>query len=71
MKHSKMAAFRPVTDCKGQGLAEYLILLMLVAIVSITATKSLGNLIRQKLQQARAEINREVTQYQRSSGESE
>lgn len=50
----------------GQGLTEYLILLMLVALVSIGATRSLGNLIRDKLQQARAELNREVTQYSTS-----
>lgn len=50
----------------GQGLTEYLILLMLVALVSIGATRSLGNLIREKLQQARSELNREVTQYSTS-----
>ena len=52
-------------DRRGQGLTEYLILVLLIAVVSISATKSLGNLIRDKLQQARAEINREVSQYQR------
>ncbi len=49
----------------GQGLTEYLILILLIAVVSISATKSLGNLIRDKLQQARSEINREVSQYTR------
>lgn len=47
----------------GQGLTEYLILLMLVAIVSVGATRSLGHVLRDKLQQARNELNREVTQY--------
>lgn len=53
----------PENPESGQGLTEYLILLMLVAMVSIGATRSLGSLIREKLKQARAELNRDVSQY--------
>lgn len=55
------------TNESGQGLAEYLILLMLIAVVSISATKSLGGLIRRNLQQAKIEINRELTQHARNA----
>ena len=45
----------------GQGLTEYLILLMLVAVVSIAATKTLGTTIVNKLQVARDHINKDVS----------
>lgn len=46
---------------EGQGLTEYLILLLLISIVSIAAVKTLGNTIKEKLQTARRNINEEVT----------
>lgn len=45
----------------GQGLTEYLILVMLVAVVSIAAAKSMGSTIKRKLQIVREHINEEVT----------
>ena len=41
----------------GQALTEYLILLILIAVVSIAATTSLGTTVRTKLQLAREKIN--------------
>jgi Flp pilus assembly pilin Flp len=41
----------------GQGLTEYLVLLLLIAVVSIAAVKSLGGTIKTKLQEARNHIN--------------
>ena len=46
---------------EGQGLTEYLILLMLVSIISIAAVRSLGSTIRSKIQVARDHINSEVS----------
>ncbi len=47
-------------DEAGQGLSEYLILLMLVAIVSIGAVKSLGGAVKSKIDTAKRNIQREV-----------
>jgi Flp pilus assembly pilin Flp len=47
-------------DEKGQGLTEYLILLLLVAIVSIGTVKVLGNTVKMKLREAKDHINKEV-----------
>lgn len=40
----------------GQGLAEYMILLMLVAVASIVATKTLGKTVRDKISFAKNHI---------------
>jgi Flp pilus assembly pilin Flp len=45
----------------GQGLTEYLILLMLVAVVSIAAVRSLGGTVKSKLETARRHIHSDVT----------
>jgi Flp pilus assembly pilin Flp len=42
---------------RGQGLTEYLILMVLISLVSIAAVKSLGGTIQRKLQMAREHIN--------------
>ncbi len=44
----------------GQGLSEYLILVVLIAVTSIAAVQSLGGLIKKKLQVVRNQINSEV-----------
>ena len=49
-----------IKDRSGQGLTEYLILLVLIGVVSIATAKTLGGTIKRKLQSARAEINKEV-----------
>ena len=58
----KTSIFRsPQLNQKGQGLTEYLILVLLIAVVSIAATRSLGNTIKMKIQEARNHINSDVT----------
>lgn len=46
---------------KGQGLTEYLMLVLMISVVSIAATKALGNTVKRKIQEAREQINNEVT----------
>jgi len=46
---------------QGQGLTEYLILLLLVSVISIAAVKSLGSTVKSKIQEARNHINQDVT----------
>jgi len=45
---------------RGQGLTEYLILLLLVSVVSITAVKTLGSTVKDKFQVIRNHINSDV-----------
>ena len=45
----------------GQGLTEYLMIMILVAVVSIAAVKSLGTTVKQKIQEARQHINEDIT----------
>lgn len=42
---------------KGQGLTEYLILLLLISVASIVTVRTLGGTIKMKLQQAQNHIN--------------
>ena len=44
----------------GQGLTEYLTLVLLICVVSIAAAKSLGGTIKDKLQQARRHISSDI-----------
>ena len=44
----------------GQGLTEYLILVLLIAVVSIAAAKSLGGAIKGKLRMARDHVQKDV-----------
>lgn len=52
---------KPELNESGQGLTEYLILLMLISVVSIAAAKTLGSTIKTKLQDARNHINQDIT----------
>jgi Flp pilus assembly pilin Flp len=45
----------------GQGLTEYLMLVMLIAIVSLAIVKSIGAQVKVKLTTVRDNIMREVT----------
>ncbi len=45
---------------KGQGLTEYITLLVLVSLVAVGATKSVGKLIREKIETARRHINSDI-----------
>ena len=48
-------------DQKGQGLTEYILLVLLIGVVSIGAVKSLGTEINSKIKQARDSLNRDAT----------
>lgn len=45
----------------GQGLTEYIVLLLLVCVVSITAVKTLGSRVKSKLAEAANHINSDLT----------
>ena len=49
-----------MTKESGQGLTEYLILLLLIAVVSITAAKTLGKTVKGKLQMAERHISQDI-----------
>ena len=53
----RLAPQKARSQQKGQGLTEYLILMVLISLVSIAAVKSLGGTIQRKLQMAREHIN--------------
>ena len=46
---------------QGQGLTEYITLVLLIAIVSIAATKTLGTRIKAKITEASDHINKEIS----------
>lgn len=48
-------------NTQGQGLTEYLILMLLISVVCIAAARSLGGTIKRKLQQVRNQIESNVT----------
>ena len=58
---TRLFTSRPHQNQNGQGLTEYLILLLLVALLSVAATRSLGKTIRTKIKTARNQIHREVS----------
>ncbi len=45
---------------KGQGLTEYITLLVLVSLVAVGAAKSVGSTVRNKLETARRHINQDI-----------
>jgi len=49
-----------LSDEKGQGLTEYLILLFLISVISIGVTKQLGSVIQNRLKTAKENISREL-----------
>lgn len=61
MKEKFMKLKTLIKNQLGQGLTEYLILVLLIAVTSIVAAKSLGSTIKSKLQQVRSHINSDVT----------
>lgn len=44
-------------DKKGQGMSEYLILVLLIAVGSIAATQTLGSTVYKKITQIRQKIS--------------
>ncbi len=51
----------------GQGLTEYLILMLLICVVSIAAAQGLGRTVKRKIQEARDSINK-VSPYDNQNG---
>ena len=57
-----MESFKSVlSNREGQGLTEYLVLLLLIAVISIAAVRSLGGTIKDKLEMAQRHIRSDVT----------
>ncbi len=46
---------------KGQGLTEYLILLLLIALTSVAAARTIGTRVKAKLEEAANHINSDIT----------
>jgi len=49
-----------ILNQSGQGLTEYIILLLLVSVISITAVKTFGGTVKKKLDEAEKRVNSEV-----------
>ena len=49
-----------ILDNKGQGLTEYITLLVLVSLVAVGATKSLGKNLRDKIRTARDHVSKDI-----------
>ena len=58
-----------IRNQSGQGLTEYLILVLLIAVVSIGAAKSLGTTIKTKIKEAQNQINSKVVLKDSGDGE--
>jgi Flp pilus assembly pilin Flp len=54
-------------DQKGQGLTEYIALLLLIAVVSFGVTKTLGSRVKSKIKEAADHINSDIS-LQNSAG---
>ncbi len=52
---------KSILNRQGQGLTEYLILLFLISVICITAAKTLGETVKDKLQTARRHIHEDIT----------
>ena len=50
-----------VRNNQGQGLTEYIVLLMLVSVISISAVSLLGRTVKGKIVEATKAINSKVT----------
>jgi Flp pilus assembly pilin Flp len=57
-----------ILDQKGQGLTEYITLLLLISVTSIAVTKTLGTVIRDKIKEAHKQINSIVIKDERGGG---
>jgi Flp pilus assembly pilin Flp len=52
-----MKTFKKMMNQSGQGLTEYITLLLLIAVVSIGVTQTLGKRVKEKIKKASEEIN--------------
>jgi len=55
-----MNAIKLVSNEKGQGLTEYMILVFLVALVSLGTVKSLGSTVMNKLERVQTKLQNDV-----------
>jgi hypothetical protein len=56
----RLSKNRKLLNRRGQGLTEYLILLILVAVVAIGVTRELGRTVANKIEIAKKRISSEV-----------
>ena len=49
-----------LSNNRGQSLTEYITLMVLVCLVAVGATKSLGTTIREKIKTARRHVNSDI-----------
>ena len=52
-----MNTFKRMMNESGQGLTEYITLLLLIAVLSIGVTQTLGKRVKQKIEEASNQIN--------------
>lgn len=52
-----MRTFRKMMNESGQGLTEYITLLLLIAVLSIGVTQTLGKRVKQKIEEASNQID--------------
>ncbi len=50
-----------IRNTKGQGLTEYIILLLLISVACITIVRSIGVTVHTKLEVARDHINKDIS----------
>ena len=50
-----------MTNDRGQGLTEYIVLLMLISVISIAAVSTLGRTVKSKIEEASRTINSDVS----------
>lgn len=55
---------KTINNSSGQGLTEYIALVLLIAVISIGATKALGNTVQSKIKEARNLINSGISGYE-------
>lgn len=52
-----MRTFKKMMNESGQGLTEYITLLLLIAVLSIGVTQTLGKRVKQKIEEASNQID--------------
>lgn len=50
-----------IQNNRGQGLTEYIVLLMLVSVISIAAVSTLGKTVKSKIEEANRNISSKVS----------
>lgn len=60
-KRRKSSSFLIPLNQKGQGLTEYIALLLLIAVACFAATRGLGSIVKSKITEARNHINSDIS----------